>query len=152
MWELAEKEKPLPQSVASESVNFINRGRSRSKNNRRNSHERTKTHYKNKNACYRCGRSHDLSKCPAVNWECFVCFKKGHTSRVCRKRLSSRSPSPRGYRNNNSRSPSPHHLQTSINEFSQSMQSLSFNSITVHHDINSLNQNKPAILTVFIEG
>lgn len=49
------------------------------------------------NACKRCGRKHDESKCPAVNWECFVCTKKGHTSVVCRQKKSDSSQSkPRG--------------------------------------------------------
>ncbi|XP_036342443.1 uncharacterized protein K02A2.6-like [Rhagoletis pomonella] len=33
--------------------------------------------------CKRCGRKHDEKKCPAVNWECFKCKRKGHTSSVC---------------------------------------------------------------------
>lgn len=35
-------------------------------------------------ACRRCGRRHDEKNCPAVNWQCFSCSKRGHTSRVCR--------------------------------------------------------------------
>ncbi|XP_054735374.1 uncharacterized protein LOC129242640 isoform X1 [Anastrepha obliqua] len=35
------------------------------------------------NKCKRCGRKHDEKKCPAVNWECFKCERKGHTSSVC---------------------------------------------------------------------
>ncbi|XP_053960352.1 uncharacterized protein K02A2.6-like [Anastrepha ludens] len=35
------------------------------------------------NKCKRCGRKHDEKKCPAVNWECFKCKRKGHTSSVC---------------------------------------------------------------------
>lgn len=34
--------------------------------------------------CKRCGRKHvDNSRCPAVNWTCFTCQKRGHTSVVC---------------------------------------------------------------------
>ena len=33
--------------------------------------------------CHRCGRRHDVKTCPAINWECFVCNKTGHTSRCC---------------------------------------------------------------------
>lgn len=29
------------------------------------------------------GRYHSESNCPAKQWECFSCFKKGHTSAVC---------------------------------------------------------------------
>nr|CAH7751883.1 unnamed protein product [Callosobruchus chinensis] len=35
-------------------------------------------------SCFRCGRKHDPEKCPAKEWECFKCRKRGHTSRVCR--------------------------------------------------------------------
>lgn len=36
--------------------------------------------------CHRCGvRKHDPEVCPAKDWDCFKCQKKGHTSRVCRK-------------------------------------------------------------------
>ncbi|KAF2889187.1 hypothetical protein ILUMI_16986 [Ignelater luminosus] len=35
--------------------------------------------------CYRCTRKHDPESCPAKNWECCHCYKKGHTSRACRK-------------------------------------------------------------------
>ncbi|KAF2888333.1 hypothetical protein ILUMI_17840 [Ignelater luminosus] len=34
---------------------------------------------------YRCTRKHDPESCPAKNWECYHCHKKGHTSRACRK-------------------------------------------------------------------
>lgn len=37
------------------------------------------------NSCRRCGRHHNEAKCPAVNWECFKCQEKGHTSLVCSK-------------------------------------------------------------------
>ncbi|KAF2889771.1 hypothetical protein ILUMI_16402 [Ignelater luminosus] len=35
--------------------------------------------------CYRCTRQHDPKSCPAKNWECYHCHKKGHTSQACRK-------------------------------------------------------------------
>lgn len=39
--------------------------------------------------CFRCGRKcssqHSPDVCPARSWECFLCRKKGHTSKVCRK-------------------------------------------------------------------
>lgn len=37
----------------------------------------------NKDRCYRCGRRHDPDQCPARNWECFNCNKKGHISTQC---------------------------------------------------------------------
>lgn len=37
-------------------------------------------------SCFRCARKHNPEGCPARNWECFSCNKKGHTSRVCRKK------------------------------------------------------------------
>lgn len=39
---------------------------------------------KPKSSCFRCGRNHNPVQCRAVNWECFTCKKKGHTSVVCR--------------------------------------------------------------------
>ena len=33
--------------------------------------------------CKHCGRRHDPQHCPAKEWDCFKCNKKGHTSRVC---------------------------------------------------------------------
>lgn len=36
--------------------------------------------------CHLCGKSHDPMDCPARNWECFSCGKKGHTSFVCRSK------------------------------------------------------------------
>lgn len=57
------------------------------------------------NACKRCGRKHDESKCPAVNWGCFVCDKKGHTSVVCRlKNTKSSQSNQRGKSNGKSNS------------------------------------------------
>lgn len=38
--------------------------------------------------CRRCGRKHNGKTCPAANWECFICRKVGHTSRVCFHRNS----------------------------------------------------------------
>lgn len=37
-------------------------------------------------SCFRCGRKHDPTKCPAIDWECFICKKKGHTKYVCKSR------------------------------------------------------------------
>ncbi|XP_072377923.1 uncharacterized protein [Diabrotica undecimpunctata] len=39
-------------------------------------------------SCYRGKRNHNPESCPARNWECYNCHKRGHTSRVCRKRNS----------------------------------------------------------------
>lgn len=38
--------------------------------------------------CYRCGRTHDVKTCPARNWECFSCKKKGHISKVCKSSVN----------------------------------------------------------------
>ncbi|KAF5274678.1 hypothetical protein FQR65_LT16909 [Abscondita terminalis] len=35
--------------------------------------------------CFRCTRRHDPENCPAKDWECFKCKRKGHTSRVCKR-------------------------------------------------------------------
>lgn len=37
--------------------------------------------------CRRCGRVHDEETCPAKEWECFKCKKRGHTSRVCQQKV-----------------------------------------------------------------
>lgn len=37
-------------------------------------------------SCRRCGRFHNGKPCPAVNWNCFVCQEKGHTSTMCYQR------------------------------------------------------------------
>ncbi|XP_072389504.1 uncharacterized protein [Diabrotica undecimpunctata] len=39
-------------------------------------------------SCFRCGRKHDSSKCPAKAWQCFSCKKVGHKSAVCRSKVS----------------------------------------------------------------
>ena len=36
------------------------------------------------NPCHRCGECHDVRTCPAINWTCRKCSKKGHAARVCR--------------------------------------------------------------------
>lgn len=41
---------------------------------------------KNQSRCGRCGRFHNQNVCPAREWECFSCKRKGHTSKVCRSR------------------------------------------------------------------
>ena len=53
-----------------------------------NKHKSSKTSSSDTN-CQRCGRKHhNVDKpCPAINWECFVCRKKGHTSAVCRNKV-----------------------------------------------------------------
>lgn len=45
--------------------------------------------------CWRCGRKHDEKTCPAVNWQCFSCSRKGHTSFMC-------FPKSKGNNNNKS--------------------------------------------------
>jgi len=36
-------------------------------------------------SCWRCGNDHAANLCPARNWSCFNCKKKGHTARKCSK-------------------------------------------------------------------
>ena len=52
-----------------------------------NSSSRNRSSYRNEDQkcskCYRCGHRHREENCPARNWECFSCHKKGHTSVKC---------------------------------------------------------------------
>ena len=36
--------------------------------------------------CYQCDGNHAAKSCPFIDKECFYCYNKGHTSKVCRKR------------------------------------------------------------------
>ena len=38
------------------------------------------------NPCYRCGRKHNGTTCPAKDWDCHHCKKKGHVRKMCRQR------------------------------------------------------------------
>lgn len=37
--------------------------------------------------CFRCGRQHNPTRCPARNWSCFKCNKMGHGANVCKQEL-----------------------------------------------------------------
>lgn len=37
-------------------------------------------------SCFRCGRNHNPATCPAEEWTCYSCRKKGHTSSVCKQK------------------------------------------------------------------
>lgn len=37
-------------------------------------------------SCFRCGRQHNPNKCPAIDWDCFSCRRKGHTARMCQNK------------------------------------------------------------------
>ena len=41
-----------------------------------------------KHKCGRCGREHNEENCPARNWECFACHRRGHTSIMCSTKKS----------------------------------------------------------------
>jgi hypothetical protein len=72
-----EQTKSLQPSEGSQNVNKLTKKTERCK-----SHEE-----KTSKLCFRCGiKEHDPKACPAINWECFVCKKEGHKSKVCRKR------------------------------------------------------------------
>lgn len=56
------------------------------KNTKENQAGYMSSNSKKKNACYRCGRAHDPSTCPAVDWVCYSCRSRGHIPSVCSKR------------------------------------------------------------------
>lgn len=53
-------------------------------------HTQNRTQNKNK-GCSRCGRYSHKGDCPAKSWECYVCHKIGHTSKVCRNKNKQRN-------------------------------------------------------------
>lgn len=57
------------------------RGRGRGGTGGRGGHPSRGT---NGNECYRCGRDHDPTTCPAREWTCYKCNKKGHIAPKCR--------------------------------------------------------------------
>jgi hypothetical protein len=72
-----EQTKSLQPSEGGQNVNKLTKKTERCK-----SHEE-----KTSKLCFRCGiKEHDPKAFPAINWECFVCKKEGHKSKVCRKR------------------------------------------------------------------
>jgi hypothetical protein len=72
-----EQTKSLQPSEGGQNVNKVTK-----KTERRKPHEE-----KTSKLCFSCGiKEHDPKACPAINWECFVCKKKGHTLKVCWKR------------------------------------------------------------------
>ncbi|XP_055915366.1 uncharacterized protein K02A2.6-like [Eupeodes corollae] len=56
------------------------------KKEKRMDHQAKYTHKKVN--CHRCGRQHNPSTCPAINWKCFTCNRLGHTSIVCRNKTT----------------------------------------------------------------
>lgn len=66
-WEIVENEN---KDMGKESNTFVNAVRDPRSNRR----------------CYRCGRQHDPNYCPARDWECFQCLKRGHISTQCPER------------------------------------------------------------------
>lgn len=89
------------------------------------------------NNCSRCGRfKHSSGNCPAVNWTCFKCNKKGHTSFVCKSKIVKNVTS------DNTEG------QDSSSESSSSQESLSIKSIQAINE----SKNKPLLINVTIEN
>lgn len=67
-----------------ESQNSPSRGRRQGRESRQG---QDRGYSRQSEPCRRCGRlpPHDPSRCPAKEWDCYTCGKKGHTSVVCRQ-------------------------------------------------------------------
>ncbi|KAK3916463.1 Gag polyprotein [Frankliniella fusca] len=79
--------------------------------------------------CYRCTKLHDGRSCPAINWTCSKCSKKGHIAKACRSRQlnSIQQQPPQGTSNPSSADPGPSHSNPS-----------NLNSISVDEEVTSL--------------
>ena len=66
------------------------------------------------NKCNKCGRSHDIGKCPAKDKTCLICQRTGHFAKCCYKkdrRQSHHQPSSLSGTNKTSTKPSNHKLR-----------------------------------------
>lgn len=52
-----------------------------------NNYASRKNNYKKSRDCMRCGESHPNRECPAMQYECYACKKKGHLARCCRSKV-----------------------------------------------------------------
>ncbi|XP_055701692.1 uncharacterized protein K02A2.6-like [Phlebotomus papatasi] len=81
------EEKVIHGNGSEQKVSHVGRSRARGKQPKKPEKKRSQSRREDKPQCRRCGRySHDPEQCPAKNWTCFVCNKKGHTSVVCRNK------------------------------------------------------------------
>ena len=93
-------------------------------------------------SCSRCGKKglHSSENCPAKNWTCFSCNKKGHTSVVCK-----------------SKSQKPNYVKTveddqkSESSSYSSQESLSVNSLSINK-FENVNESNPLTVYVKVQG
>lgn len=80
------KSKPSSLSLSSQNSRVKSEVTPKPSQSHHGKHSQQEYGWKSWKPCFRCGRRHNPDRCPAVNWECFKCHRKGHTSQVCRRK------------------------------------------------------------------
>lgn len=79
IWESAEKASEKMMAKPENRIGRLNQ-KSKASKQKEPSHSKSKSSQKD---CFRCGKNHSPDTCPAREWECFTCKKKGHISPKC---------------------------------------------------------------------
>lgn len=95
-------------------------------------------------ACNSCARFYYESRCPAIDWECYVCNKKVHTSRVC---SNNRSQS-RGRSNVRTNQQSQHRSQSQNQRISRSQISSHYRNVNT---IGNIGGSSPLTVELLVE-